>query len=322
MIRRHFVNLALGLILLVFVIETTLRATLGIGTPVLVLWDARYEYRMASNQSILRFRKRIETNALGLRSRPFTVTKSDPKELRVLVVGDSVIQGGSHVDQGSLATSILEWKLQERWKRPVLVINASANSWGPANQLAFLEAEGTFDADIAVVVLSSHDLVDLPTNMELARKHDGEVMNRPVSAITELLGMAWARVMPGAMPAALDETDAARVAEGGAAVRALLERLKEHVPTVTVALHWDAEEQSTGVPRPAHDELVAIVASLGLPLWELGPALASASRSGSDAVNPLRPMMADRIHPTALGQEVLAEELLRRMSEIAPVAHE
>jgi hypothetical protein len=316
MTRRRLLIPLLGTIGVLGLAEVLLRTIWGFGTPILVEWDARYEYRMAPNQSIRRFGKRIETNALGLRSRPFEPRKLDPNELRVLVIGDSVMQGGSHVDQESLATAILERALAERLKRPVLVINASANSWGPANQLAFVDAEGTFDADIAILVLSSHDLVDLPLQMERAREHDGKVMNRPWCAITEVLGMVWARVVPGALPAALDENDGERIAAGRSAVRALLERLRERLPSVVLALHWDRDEQASGTPRPAHAELVAMASELGIEVWNLGPALAAGERSKGE------PSMADRIHPSESGQALLGEEFSRRMSEIMRPPHE
>ncbi len=303
MTRRRLPILLLGTIGVLGLTEILLRSIWGFGTPILVQWDARYEYRMAPNQSIRRFGKRIETNALGLRSRPFELRKQDPNELRVLVIGDSVMQGGSHVDQDSLATAILERGLAERLMRPVLVINASANSWGPANQLAFVDAEGTFDADIAVLVLSSHDLVDLPMQMERARREDGAVMNQPWCAITEVLGLAWARIVPGALPAAPDEDERALRTVGEEHLRKLLTFLQGQIPRTLVVLHWDSLEQRDERPRSALAVISSIAAGLGLTVYDTGPRLASAANKSD-----VRPM-DDRIHPSAAGQQLLAEEL-------------
>jgi hypothetical protein len=308
--RRLSISLALSVVGAVAVAEVLLRAIWGLGTPILVEWDARYEYRMAPNQSIRRFGQRIETNALGLRSRDFEPHKRDPNELRVLVVGDSVMQGGSHVDQELLATTILERELHKRLKRPVLVINASANSWGPANQLAFLEAEGTFDADIAVVVLSSHDLVDLPSNMALARERDGQVMNRPWSAITEVLGMVWARVVPGGMAPAPDDDDERLREPGERELRALLNHLLNRTGKPLVVLHWDRDEQKRGRRRSALDRITSVSSGLGIPVHDTGPALVS------EGTQPGGSPMVDLIHPSATGQRLLAEEMLRAVESV------
>ena len=73
-----------------------------------------------------------------LRSRDFPPVKTEPGELRVLVVGDSIIHGGNAVDQGELATSLLERMAAEALARPVTVGNIAARSWGPPNCLAYL----------------------------------------------------------------------------------------------------------------------------------------------------------------------------------------
>jgi hypothetical protein len=197
--------------------------------------------------------------------------------------------------------------LSERLGRPTLVINASANSWGPPNQEAFVKASGTFDADIAILVLSSHDLVDVPNNTAAAQAGSGNTFNRPLCALTEVAGMAWARLVPTAMPSPPSEDDPSRIAQSLTSLRELLTRLSAGVPHVAVALHWDREEQGAGTPRPAHRRLAEAVADARLDVWDLGPSFVDATASGSP------PLMHDRIHPTEAGQAVLADELLRRL---------
>ncbi len=290
------------------VAECGLRWGWGFGTPVLYEWDRRFEYRMAPNQSVRRFGKRIETNALGLRCRPFDSSRSDPNEFRVLVLGDSVVNGGSHVDQSELGTALLERALADRLGRPVLVVNASANSWGPPNEQAFIEAFGTFDADVVFLVLSSHDLVDIPDHAAESRSGSGNSFNRPWCALSEVAGMAWARLIPAAVPSPPDEADEARSVESRASLRALLSTLAAHTQRVAVGFHWDRDEQAKGEPRHAHDVLASDVAAMRVPSWDLGPAFVKAAGAGT-------PVMHDRIHPTAQGQAVLAAELLRQMDE-------
>lgn len=290
------------------VAECGLRWGWGFGTPVLYEWDSRFEYRMAPNQSVRRFGKRIETNSLGLRCRPFDSRRSDPSEFRVLVLGDSVVNGGSHVDQSELGTALLERALADRLGRPVLVVNASANSWGPPNEQAFIEAFGTFDADVVFLVLSSHDLVDIPDHAAESRSGSGNAFNRPWCALSEVAGMAWARLIPAAVPSPPDEADATRAAESLAALRTLLAALTARAEHVAVGFHWDRDEQASGEPRHAHDLLTGEIAAFHVASWDIGPAFVKAARAGT-------PVMHDRIHPTAQGQAVLAAELVRQIEE-------
>jgi hypothetical protein len=44
----------------------------------------------------------------------------------------------------------------------VLALPMATSSWGPVNQAAFLRREGSFGAVVAVMVVSAHDLYDLP----------------------------------------------------------------------------------------------------------------------------------------------------------------
>jgi hypothetical protein len=285
----------------------------GFGRPVLYEWDARFEYRMVPDQVVWRFGKRIETNDLGLRCHSVPAAKADPAELRVLVVGDSVVNAGSHVDQSQLGTELLERLLDEQLARPVRVINVSANSWGPQNQLEFLKAFGTFDADIAVVVLSSHDLVDLPAHGGEAKANSGNTFNAPWCALSEVAGLVWHRVVPSAAAPLPDETDPVRGGEGLLAFESLLDHLTSSVPHVAVAMHWDRAEQQANAPRPAHATLVDAAGRASVPVWELGPAFIAAA---SNAPNSSTwPVMHDRIHPSELGQSVLAHELFRRLEE-------
>ena len=78
------------------------------------------------------------------------------------MIGDSVINGGALTDDRELATRIAQERLAADLERPVWVGNVSAGSWGPGNQLAYLRKFGTFDADVAIVVLSTHDIADVP----------------------------------------------------------------------------------------------------------------------------------------------------------------
>jgi len=118
--------------------------------------DERYEYVFLPDQTLSPNGNLIQTNELGLRSDPILKKKGK----RVLVIGDSVINGTYSVHQDSLATNLLEDHLNELDQEEFQVINLSMNSWGPANAMAFIETHGDFEPDIVILVVSSHDSYD------------------------------------------------------------------------------------------------------------------------------------------------------------------
>jgi hypothetical protein len=320
--RRRLLLSSVLLTVSLGITEVVLRWAWGFGSPVLYEWDGRFEYRMVPGQRVMRFGKLIETDSRGLRGPELPTQQTDQAELRILVVGDSVVNGGSHVDQSRLGTVLLQEFLDERLTQPVVVVNVSANSWGPANQVEFLKAFGTFDADIAIVVASSHDLVDVPVHSAQARANSGNTFNAPWSALTEVAGLAWARLAPSGDAAPPDENDTKLAAECLTSFEELLSFLNANTKKVAVAMHWDRNEQAANATRPAHATLVEAATQAGAAIWELGPAFIAAeanpekvllgSPRGSLIAVPTH-VMHDRIHPTEFGQLVLARELLNRL---------
>lgn len=119
------------------------------------------EYLLQPSQNIECDGKTFQTNRWSMRSPDFSKIKP-PGEIRVLVFGDSVVNG-TVLDQRELATSLLTVDLAQRFRRPVAVGNISAGSWGTPNYLAYEKEYGLFDANAVVLVLSSHDVYDVPT---------------------------------------------------------------------------------------------------------------------------------------------------------------
>ncbi len=140
--------------------------------PVFVA-DARYEYMTAAGQDLHAGGVRFTTNAIGMRCGPI----GEKKRKRVLVVGDSVINGGLSSTQDSLATSIAERATGAQ------VLNCSAPSWGPDNAAAFLDAHGLFGADRLIAVFSSHDAFDRMTFEPIVGHHPAYPDHQPLLAV-------------------------------------------------------------------------------------------------------------------------------------------
>ena len=143
---------AVGLLLL-----AEAAARLLVGPPVLYQNDPVYEYRLRPDQDHRRFGHRILVNGAGLRSGEIAPEPA-PGHLRLLVLGDSVVNGGAETGHADLATTRLDG--QDLDGRRLEVLNLAAGSWGPGNLRAVLETFGSFGAQGLILVLSGHDLTD------------------------------------------------------------------------------------------------------------------------------------------------------------------
>ncbi|WP_411840801.1 GDSL-type esterase/lipase family protein [Nodosilinea sp. PGN35] len=181
---------ALGIGLVAIAIaELLLRVRYGLGNPPLYVADARTGYRLAPNQSLRRRGNRIAINQYSMRG-PAVAPQRPTDALRVLMVGDSIVNGGWWTDQSEL----LSVKVQEELAnlhpsgvQTVEVLNASANSWGPRNELGYLLRFGTFEAQLVLVVLNTDDLFAIaPHSYDLGR-NPAYPTRRPPLALWEVI---------------------------------------------------------------------------------------------------------------------------------------
>jgi hypothetical protein len=150
--RKRNVWIITIVVVAVVIAELLLRSFWGFGNMVLFYEDPAFEYLALPNQSVKRFGNRIFYNANSMRSEPLT---SDDGCV-VLGLGDSVINGGTLVDQDSLTTTLVENEFSGKLR----FLNISAGSWGPDNCAAYVEKFGTFNAKMIVLFVSSHDAHD------------------------------------------------------------------------------------------------------------------------------------------------------------------
>ena len=172
---RWLKRILVGTILFFVVVEVALRLW-GFTRYPLFVADARYEYMQAPDQDTHFGKIHFVTNALGMRCGPI----GPKKKRRVLVIGDSVINGGYQTTQDSLATELLNAA------GSVEVLNCSAPSWGADNAAAFLAAHGTFSSDQILVVLSSHDAYDRMTFEPIVGRHPSYPDHKPLLAWSTL----------------------------------------------------------------------------------------------------------------------------------------
>lgn len=185
---------------LLLIVEVGLRLLFGFGNPPLYIADDQIGYLLAPNQRLRRFGNRFAINEYSMRS-PKIEAKRPISTLRVLLLGDSIANGTSWTNQDQtisalIATQLKEVLLPQQSFERVEVLNASANSWGPRNELAYLQRFGTFDAQVVLLLINTDDLfATSPTSVQVGR--DRHYPNRnPPSAIAEVFNRYLLKAPP------------------------------------------------------------------------------------------------------------------------------
>lgn len=151
--RNSVKYLAVALLFVILVAEIGLRFA-GLGDPPIVELDKEIEYFPKPNSEFHRFGNLIKTNRYGMRSEDHDL--SDASQ-HFVVIGDSVVYGNHFLDQGDtipyqLAAQVTDYK----------VSSVAASSWGPGNIKAFIDRHQPIRGEVAFLVQSSHDRVDIP----------------------------------------------------------------------------------------------------------------------------------------------------------------
>lgn len=302
MIRKHWLLFSALVISGILVGEFIARYGLGLGTPPLSITHPTIEYMFKTNQDVYRFHNRILVNSYGMRTEEFDFDKS-PDELRVMVFGDSVLNGGSLTDHSQLATTLLQKYATLATEKKVIVGNISAGSWGPGNWLAYANEYGFFDADIVSLVISSHDYADDRTFEPLNKyTHPWET---PPSALLEGVQRYLPRYLPkteGQNVSSDAEEIAVEVVEKVLGELSDFLSLAKSQALVIVFHHWDREEIKNGVASAGALQIARICEKLNVPFVSLRPYFSGSIQIGQ---NPYR----DNIHPNELGQKLIAEAM-------------
>jgi GDSL-like Lipase/Acylhydrolase family len=172
-------TVALGLIL---VIEVGLRSRFGFGNPLVYIRDEKIGYLLAPNQSTRRNGNRIEINEYSMRSAPISKTPA-PGTVRILLLGDSIANGGWWTDQSKTISSLMMQSLTIDYRK-VEVLNVSANSWGPRNEFEYLQKFGSFDAQIIILLINTDDLFAIkPTSLPIGRDRNYPDKKPPLALV-------------------------------------------------------------------------------------------------------------------------------------------
>lgn len=194
-IKLNFIIISfIGLISLIILIEIILRITIGLGNPLIYIPDDKIGYLIKPNQQIKRNGNLIQINEYSMRSNPLKKTINE-KDLRVFLIGDSIANGGWWTNQNKTLSALLEQELKVKYSnqfKDIEVLNASANSWSPRNELEYLKKFGTFQSQIMILLINTDDFFGLkPSSLKVG--NDPNYWNKkPFLALQEL----WIKLIP------------------------------------------------------------------------------------------------------------------------------
>ncbi len=172
-------------LLLLVLTEVGLRLLWGLGNPPLYIADKEIGYLLAPNQNLRRFGNLFQINQYSMRSD--TITPDRPNNTtRIFLVGDSVANGAWWTDRNETISALIQTDLSAKIAQKNEVLNASANSWCPRNQVAYLRRYGTFSSQIIILLINTDDLFGTaPTSLQVGRDRNYPD-RKPILALTEL----------------------------------------------------------------------------------------------------------------------------------------
>lgn len=297
----------IGIIGLLGLLELGLRWLIGFGNPPLYMSDEQIGYLLAPHQTVKRFGNRIAINAYSMRSPDIAPTRPE-QTWRILLLGDSVVNGNWWTDQAAILSALLEQQPQlQQLGLTIEVLNASANSWGPRNELAYVQRFGTFEAQAVLLLINTDDLfATAPTPVQVGR--DPMYPNRkPPLALA--LAEVYSRYV--AKPQPIPELEAVR-AEGGDRVGANLEAIQQLQALTQAAngqllLAMTPLLRETGQPGPRDYELKArqrlqdLGQAQGIPYLDFLPLF--------NQTEPAQSLYRDHIHLSPTGNQLVVQGL-------------
>ncbi len=189
--RGGLISLLLLITFALFAAEIFLRL-MGFGHVVLYQQNPHYGYIPAPQQHVIRRGHEISINQWGMRAPEFAA-KKPANVTRIIMLGDSTLWGGSYTSQERIYARQLETQLNQRLadtSKRVEVLNISANGWGPAHKLGYLNVHGDFGADIAVIAFPFADLHRPLSHLSMTPFYPAQ--NPPHLALQEVLyHLSW-----------------------------------------------------------------------------------------------------------------------------------
>jgi lysophospholipase L1-like esterase len=308
--QRRIVLFLTSLIFPFVILEILLRLGFGLGNPVLVQSDPQTGYRFQPNQHLSRFGKAIAYNQYSQRSEAIAPQKP-PNTLRILMTGDSVLNGGTPIAQTETISELLKAQLSKNGQS-VEVLNASAGSWGIGNQLGYLRKFGFFDSDLLILQIGTHDLTQPTSTSERVGTDPNYPEHPPLLAIQEL----WTRYLfprlelkfnqtppPPEIP--LSENTDAQFHENLELLQKILAIARQNNTPVVVLYtpNWTNVLPQPSQP-PYKAEFVSLLTAMQVPIIDLHAAWSNQPKTLVETY------FRDSVHLTVAGNQAAAKLLV------------
>lgn len=275
------------------VTEVVLRLV-GLGDPPIAVRDVDLEYRLVPNADYRRWGNYIGINNHGFRTSDHPVNVPND-EVRLLLIGDSVVYGNHFLDQ----EETIALRLSAILSTPtcfVRVIPMAVSSWGPVNQAAALVKHSTFGAIAIAVVVSAHDLGDTPT-------HNGALIPYRISKSVGAIGDAIEAVIERYVAHTSSELRLPfkdRAEASLAALTSIIERAEAASASLTFVYNATTFERKSGTSKNGQ-RLLDWAELKGVRILNLGAVPRISYR--------------DSIHPDVAGAARIAQALAKEYSE-------
>ncbi len=180
------------LLIILLVIEGSLRLFFGLGKRPIYIADDKIGYLLAPNQNVRRLGKLTIINQYSMRTEAIEKIAANDT-VRLFFIGDSIVNGAWWTDQKETISTLVKEEIEKKLSQTIEVLNASANSWGPRNELAYLERFGTFESQVVFLVINTDDLfATKPTSLRVG-KDIYYPDKQPTLAIEEILEKVFYR---------------------------------------------------------------------------------------------------------------------------------
>ncbi len=299
---RNIILIFAILVAILIILELILKLFFGLGNPPLYIADENIGYLLAPHQDVKRFGNRIIINQYSLRTHPLTEEKT-LSHLRILCLGDSIINGGWWTDQDATIPALIEKKISSI--NNIEVLNASANSWGPRNQLAYLRKFGLFQAKIVVLVLNTDDLfATAPTSIPVGRAFNYPD-KKPLLALAELFD--YLKKSKSAIPemAAIHQEKGDRVGKNLTAIAEIkaivIENKSQFLLAMTPLLREVKPPGSRDYEVKARERLREFTQNEQIPYLDFLPIFTEESESES--------LYRDHIHLSPKGNQIVSQKI-------------
>ncbi|NJK77045.1 MAG: SGNH/GDSL hydrolase family protein [Richelia sp. CSU_2_1] len=306
---------------LLVLLELLLRL-LGLGNPLIYVADAECGYLLAPNQKMRRLGNLIQINEYSMRTGTIDPLP-DSDTLRVLLLGDSVANGGWWTHQTDTISELMARQLRQEFQNLQVpqttpkvnysdfeVLNASANSWGPRNQLAYAKRFGLFGSKVVVLLLNTDDLFASAPNAAVVGRDRAYPDRQLPLATLELLTRYLLPAVPPPTAPQTENTD--KVGCNLEAIRQIKSIAEEASVPFLLALTPKKHEFGRPGPRDwevkARKRLAELVATEKITYIDFLPIFNSAAE--------LATLYRDSIHLSPQGNQLVSKTISHQIAAL------